>query len=125
MMQPRYPRITPLKALDLLRELERDHACPPGYSAKIWSVVNGERVRVTRNLSTDNKAIAEQKLKRLLTEENLAECDIVDTYGDRVMEALASALTLALEARQYNVVESLAKLLKDQKCTIDPGPKKS
>ncbi len=41
-----------------------------GWAARFWTVIDGERVRVQRDLETSNKAVARRKLARLLESEN-------------------------------------------------------
>jgi len=46
-----------------------------GFSARFWTTIDGERVRVTRSLGTDSKAVAKRKLAALLAAENPAAID--------------------------------------------------
>jgi site-specific recombinase XerD len=43
---------------------------PTGYYARLWTTIDGERVRVSHALGTKNKAVARRKLDRLLAAES-------------------------------------------------------
>lgn len=47
-----------------------------GYRAKFWALVDGEWIRVTRDLHTDNETVAQRKLARLIESENVAGEDL-------------------------------------------------
>jgi integrase len=46
-----------------------------GWYARVWTIVDGERVRVCRALGTQNKLVAKRKLARLLEAENATSED--------------------------------------------------
>ena len=43
-----------------------------GWYARFWTVVDGEEVRVSRPLGTENKAVARRKMARLMAGEDPA-----------------------------------------------------
>jgi integrase len=55
-----------------------------GWSARIWRVIDGERVRVRVPLGTMNKAVAQQKLERLLADETspLSDAQSSETFRE-------------------------------------------
>ena len=57
-----------------------------GWYARFWTVVDGEEIRVSRPLGTDNKAVARRKMARILAGETTAEdakakCETADQYA--------------------------------------------
>jgi integrase len=67
-----------------------------GYSGKLWTVRDGEKVRITVPLGTDNKTVARRKLARLLESENptVAEAQRPETFeeaGRRVVTSQGEA----------------------------------
>lgn len=65
-----------------------------GYSAKIWTDVDGERVRITKALGTDSLAAAKKKLARLLAEEDPNALDLA------APETFAAAMARVYESRE-------------------------
>lgn len=58
-----------------------------GYSAKVWAIVDGERIRITKPLGTDSLAAARKKLARLLGE---ADPEGLDLAAPETFEAAAT-----------------------------------
>lgn len=64
-----------------------------GWSARFMAVVDGERVRVCRPFSTDNKAVARRKLARLLESHgSLSNAEVVrpDTFEEAAVRIIES-----------------------------------
>jgi len=55
-----------------------------GWYARVWTVVDGERVRVMRALGTQNKTVAKRKLERLLEADNAKAEDVArpETFAE-------------------------------------------
>src|SRR5688500_7432697 len=55
-----------------------------GWAARFWTVVDGEKIRVQRDLETTNKAVARRKLARLLESENPTPAEAVrrETFAE-------------------------------------------
>src|SRR5690242_6402872 len=75
-----------------------------GFHARVWTVIDGERVRVMRALGTTNKLAAKRKLDRLLAADDAsaAPVDGVETFGEAV-ERIYAARIADYYARHPNV----------------------
>ncbi len=89
-----------------------------GYSAKVWAIVDGERVRVTKPLGTDSRAAAKVKLARLLASDDpnaldLSEPETFEVATGRFFEARTSASSKDERARlkRYAFPELGARLV--------------
>jgi len=65
-----------------------------GWYARLWTIVDGERVRVCRALGTTNRAVAKRKLERLLAAENGATEDAKrpETFAEAAERVYAARL---------------------------------
>jgi hypothetical protein len=67
-----------------------------GWSARYWATVDGVRLRVTKQLDTDNERVAKAKLKTILESENPGAFDggtpeTFEQAAQRVHEARVTA----------------------------------
>jgi hypothetical protein len=70
-----------------------------GYSAEIWITKDGERVRITKSLGTDSKAVARKKLARLLIESDPMAFDAAapETFEDAALRVYAERQSVRLK----------------------------
>ena len=62
-----------------------------GWAARFWAIVDGVKVRVTRDLATKSKAVARRKLARLLESESPtpAEAARVESFEEAALRIVA------------------------------------